>query len=238
MTVSNERLQEIVSQVEVDPKPEDPYASPASDLDAQVQQLGPGDQVKLAALLRTNPDQQQRILSIAVTQCGNATVQRALQLVANNEGAPSADGSAMAMEMFREENGPPAGSSFQPPSKAVQDDATEGVAEVAVMPAAQTGWEKAARHYNSLHQATVDEFNALTSDACLGPDGTVEPNLVRVWQGSHGVEQDGRVGPQTLAAAKKVEGTKSDEPAPAPTPAEDDNFDDIDGSAQDSRTYE
>lgn len=99
------------------------------------------------------------------------------------------------------------------PTEQIQED----VAEVATEPAAQSkkevpGWVVRARAYNRAHDALVAEFNELTSFACVGPMDWIEgdsvdslevdPYLVAQWQQDAGLSPDGRVGPNTVDAAR------------------------------------
>ncbi|HET9988073.1 MAG TPA: hypothetical protein VFQ65_06130 [Kofleriaceae bacterium] len=80
-----------------------------------------------------------------------------------------------------------------------------------------------ANNFNEVHHSWSDEFNQLTDGACL-THGKIDPVKVRDFQKAHihiTLVADGRVGPWTIAAAKKVaeirEKEKSDaEAATAP----------------------
>ena len=58
-----------------------------------------------------------------------------------------------------------------------------------------------ARTYHRAHRHFVEAFNAATGNRCVGPDGQTDPVAVWRWQEQHGLVADGRVGPETLAAA-------------------------------------
>lgn len=62
---------------------------------------------------------------------------------------------------------------------------------------------KAADQYNEDHPHRVAEFNKLTEDACVH-HGKLDAKKVRDFQKTQKLEQDGMVGPWTLAAAKDV----------------------------------
>ena len=83
------------------------------------------------------------------------------------------------------------------------------VEEVAATPAteateAEAGWVTRARAYNEAHIELVDEFNELTGFLCALGEDIIDPALVARWQANHGLAPDGRVGAQTVAAARKT----------------------------------
>ncbi len=96
----------------------------------------------------------------------------------------------------------------QPAARAAAPSATPAAAEPA--------WVAGARAYNATHAAWVDEFNELTDYFCqVGGDGKVDPQEVARWQGHHGLVADGKIGPHTIAAARKLK-AKAPEVAAAP----------------------
>jgi hypothetical protein len=72
--------------------------------------------------------------------------------------------------------------------------------------AKESAWIAGAKRFNAAHAEEVAEFNRVTKDACLGPEGVVDPALVSDWQVAHGVQPDGRVGPATVDAARRAAG--------------------------------
>jgi hypothetical protein len=62
--------------------------------------------------------------------------------------------------------------------------------------------QAAANHYNQAHPEEVAEFNRLTKNAC-GEGAYVDFQKVWGWQSVRGLTLDGKVGPETLAAARK-----------------------------------
>lgn len=72
--------------------------------------------------------------------------------------------------------------------------------------AKEASWITGAKRFNAAHAEEVAEFNRVTKDACLGPDGNLDPKLVSDWQASHGIAPDGRVGPATVDAARRANG--------------------------------
>ncbi|MEZ4359784.1 MAG: hypothetical protein R3B48_06355 [Kofleriaceae bacterium] len=70
----------------------------------------------------------------------------------------------------------------------------------------ESAWVTRAQRFNAAHPEDVAEFNRVTKDACVGGDGVVDPALVSDWQLGHGLSPDGRVGPQTVDAARRAAG--------------------------------
>lgn len=85
-------------------------------------------------------------------------------------------------------------------------------------PTKEAAWITGAKRFNAAHEEEVAEFNRVTGDSCLGPDGVVDPALVSDWQARHGVQPDGRVGPATVDAARRAAGIGR---PPAPMTQED-----------------
>jgi hypothetical protein len=76
---------------------------------------------------------------------------------------------------------------------------------------ARLAWLRARRQranaradaYNRAHPAACAELNRLTGDAC-GSGARVDVAALRAWQGRQQLVSDGRAGPQTLAAARRI----------------------------------
>lgn len=106
--------------------------------------------------------------------------------------------------------------------KETEQEATEGGGQGAAQKASPEGegadkeaaWIVGAKRYNAAHPEQVEEFNQHTKNACLGPDGVVDPKLVSDWQAAHGVTPDGRVGPMTVDAARRAAGIGTPVPMP------------------------
>lgn len=103
--------------------------------------------------------------------------------------------------------------------KETEQQATEGDGQGAAQKAPEGGekeaaWIVGAKRYNAAHPEQVEEFNQHTQNACLGPDGVVDPKLVSDWQAAHGVTPDGRVGPMTVDAARRAAGIGQPVPMP------------------------
>ncbi len=66
----------------------------------------------------------------------------------------------------------------------------------------EPAWSVRARAYNREHTALAEQFLRATDHACVGADGELDPAEVARWQVAHGLAPDGRIGPQTVKAAK------------------------------------
>lgn len=106
--------------------------------------------------------------------------------------------------------------------KETEQEATEGDGQGAAQAAPKEGeggeqeaaWIVGAKRYNAAHAEQVEEFNQHTKNACVGPDGELDPRLVSDWQAAHGVTPDGRVGPMTVDAARRAAGIGTPVPMP------------------------
>jgi hypothetical protein len=79
-------------------------------------------------------------------------------------------------------------------------------------------WVVSAKRFNAAHDEHTNEFNRLTDNVCVGPDGVVDPKLVSDWQAAHGLQPDGRVGPATVEAAQNaVKAVAGPHAVPMPT---------------------
>jgi hypothetical protein len=77
-----------------------------------------------------------------------------------------------------------------------------------------------ARTYNRAHSRFAAAFDAATDHACVGADGELDPIAVWRWQSAHGILADGRVGPQTSAAARAAK-QPAREAVASPQPVDD-----------------
>jgi polyhydroxyalkanoate synthesis regulator phasin len=120
--------------------------------------------------------------------------------------APPAKGPLSNQEMHEFlEDGP---AKAQPVKSTAAPKPTQAVAEPT--------WVAGARAYNAAHSEWVDEFNELTGHvARLDGEGKVDPQAVARWQSDHGQAADGKIGPHTVAAARKLK-AKAPEVAAAP----------------------
>ena len=226
MTISYAEIEDLRANTDGTDKPQDPY-SDASEINAQLSQLGPNDHVQLAALLRQYPDKQQTILYVAARQCGNACVQRALAMVQNGEGAQPS-------QADRDE----AAQGFESTAPTVDATTASNAAALSAEVESSSMW-KGADAYNAAHPHHVTEFNALT-DGFAMRDGKVDAEKIANWQYDHGLDADGKIGPRTVAAAKKqAETRQASEPETSTQDNPDEQIDPtIDGSPWDRSTYE
>jgi hypothetical protein len=65
---------------------------------------------------------------------------------------------------------------------------------------------QAATSWNSAHADLVAEFLKLTGGGCSGQNAGVSVRAVRQWQMDHGLHADGKIGKQTIEAARKEAG--------------------------------
>jgi hypothetical protein len=214
------------------------------DLKAQILQMSPADAGPLSEMLKLYPNLSGGILLFAASHLGNAFVQRAIAIaqgsqahgragsMSHDEVRASIDGPAAPLsnrEMHEFLDDSPA--KAQPttgrlshremheflddaPAKAQPADPT--AAPKPTQAAAEPAWVAGARAYNAAHLELVDEFNDLTDDVCrLDGQGKVDPQAVARWQSHHGQAADGKIGPHTVAAARKLK-AKAPEVAAAP----------------------
>jgi peptidoglycan hydrolase-like protein with peptidoglycan-binding domain len=199
--MSREQLNEQQTQVgaaeSVAPTTDETYGLPKA-VYAQVLRLSPGNVEGLRELLAAYPNFRQGILSVASHQLGATTVRQAIRPAPLTQeqigpgGEFALEGNAPAPKkspLTQEQIGP--GGEF----------ALEGNAPAT--PAAEPAWAGGARAYNEAHPELVSNFNALTGGSCL-VDGKLDPQAVAEWQKAHGLDPDGKVGPLTVAAAKRA----------------------------------
>lgn len=206
-------------------------------LHTQVMQLRPGDVEGLCFLLKLHHEMTQQILAVASPRIGVSTVKQAISSLQRTnvvidasavpasmrpdaetaiEGGGASADVAAAAERER---------SFRPGGEQELESGPPSVINIALAEAARPpAWIDRARKYNAAHAHLVAEFNTLTNKSCYDDisddDGVVDPKLVAEWQRKHGLEADGKVGPRTVAEARKhTDDGDVEKPAPAPAPA-------------------
>lgn len=163
---------------------------------------------ELAQILRNHPEMFDAIVAEAVQYCGEQTVQAAVALV-RNAAPPEQEPTPPEQVQAESESGEASSES--------SDTSTE---EAPVQE--EAGWVVRARAWNTNHLELSHEFNQLTSGACLGANGQLDPVLISNWQANNGVSPDGRVGHNTIAAARALNpappAQAQDVPDPEPEP--------------------
>ncbi|HEX3759161.1 MAG TPA: peptidoglycan-binding domain-containing protein [Kofleriaceae bacterium] len=207
------------------PQTADPTFGLRPDLYAQIMQMIPGDSTQLAEMIENYPEFMGKIMMVAAPHLGNAAVQRALALVKQMKSVSGAAGT-LGHDEARTSMGdgpPPRPLSGHEMMAALHDPSDAPAAAEAApatpkaAPAAAPAWVAGARAYNDAHLELVDEFNDLTSDICrLDGAGKVDPQAVARWQSNHGLAPDGKIGPQTVAAARKLKAKAPEVAATAP----------------------
>lgn len=212
----------------------------------QAVRLGPGDSEQLAYLLTQFEMFAPQILALVSAQVGLSTVNAAKQRLAQHNTGTHATGrdQTQIRQMGEDAYANPHGSAqvevsaqqhqstmieFEevnsgPNHRAVVSEKEHaalksvGGSETVATPA----WITSARKYNAAHAHLSAEFNTATNGACLamsGDDGELDPKLVAEWQTKHGLEADGKVGPRTVAEARKhTDDGDVEKPAAAPAP--------------------
>ena len=202
------------------------------DLHAQIMRMSPDDSLLLADMIINYPGFMGAILMVAAPHMGNAAVQRAMQIVKQKHTTQGESGSMSQGEMHdvtrdASDSRPIKVSEYasilnDPSDPQKTHVEPEAKPESPKAPQAEPAWVAGARAYNAAHSALVDEFNDLTDDMCTDDDdGKLDPQAVARWQAHHGIPADGKVGPQTVAAARaaKAKNHAPAETAPAAGPA-------------------
>jgi hypothetical protein len=165
------------------------------DVQQQVRALRPGDAAGLADLLRmySGTNLEDDILSVARAHLGHDTVAKAVDI--KHHGARGRETPSHATD---------AGKGFDPATARSESGPQHDA------------WVAGARAYNAAHPQLVDEFNQLTDDNCLMDAAReLDPKAVAHWQRAHGIEPDGKVGPQTVATARKAKAPQVSTASPA-----------------------
>ncbi len=159
--------------------------APAPELAAQVEvveQMKPGDEQMLAATLEDAPEVRAQVIVEATQSVGAETVEKAIEIQAEDQQAAA------------------------PEAAVVQEPISEAAVEQVIeQPKAQQEeeWVGKAREYNERHPELVDEFIQHAGSELRLFDGTVDPTVIVAWQQANGISVDGRIGPETVAAARE-----------------------------------
>jgi hypothetical protein len=194
----------------------------------RVMALRPGDVEGLRTLLSLHREMSQQILAAASPHVGISTVRQAID--AASAGATGAEGSLSQQDVapggeYALEDSPavPAPAIVRPGALTQSEIrpggelALDGEAATKAPVVADPPWVASARRYNTAHAELVDEFHDLTDFVCREEDTSgTNPKAVAAWQRNHGLDPDGKIGHQTVAAARanKAKGaTASSTPA-------------------------
>lgn len=198
----------------------------------QVVQIRPGDAAGLRMLLAQYPDLSEAIAQVASHYAGMSTVKQAIVMQSVPDDTPMAMASTQADirpgGAFELDGGSskPATPEVAPvaATPAAAAPATAETAQGEPRPAdliigrdkpkenkADPAWVAGAQRYNDAHPTLVDEFNELTDHrlVMLDDDSQLKPQAVASWQKVRGLVADGKIGPQTVAAAR-ADRAKSD----------------------------
>jgi hypothetical protein len=166
---------------------------------AQIKQLTPADDDRLASLLQNFPSHMGKILPLAAKHLGNAAVRRAMDLV-KKWTAKTAGGSQSQEEIHANLASPADNTAVKEAEVATfMSDKSEPQApdetpssKPKAEPAAEPPWVADARRYNDVQEYLVEEFNELTAYVCQDDDtGKLDPKAVADWQRAHGLPADG-----------------------------------------------
>jgi hypothetical protein len=197
---------------------EDPTHGLRADLYAQIMRMSPAESTSLAEMIENYPGLMGKIMLVAAPHMGNAAVQQAIATVKQMRSVSGAQASlkseetreAMGDASSRALTGKEVIDSIHDPSQVVPETAPQS--EPAAQPAAEPPWVAGARRFNRSHAGLVAEFHELTNDSCrLDGVGDTDPLAVAHWQAHHGLVDDGKIGAQTIAAARSP---KTREPGP------------------------
>jgi hypothetical protein len=151
---------------------------------AAVDTMTTNDEELLAATLTEQPELRGPIVMEATEKLGADTVAQAIEV--QHEQPPQ------EQEVEVQQEAP----------AVAQAEIEQAVEEPATAQKPQDEWARNAASYNERHAAFVEEFHNLTGGTYRLPDGTVDPAQVMAWQMENNLQADGKIGPQTVAAAR------------------------------------
>jgi hypothetical protein len=179
------------------PKKATAEAQPEQQLVEHVAKTPDAEPELLGAALAENPELRQPLVEEATKAQGAEVVEQAIEV-----------------EHQEHEQATVA---HEEPALTAEVEAQPAVIEKDVaQPEAEEAWAVRAREYNERHPALMARFNELTDSMYAGPDGQVSPDVIVAWQQANGVSVDGRIGPETVAAAKAAKPVPIAEAVQAP----------------------
>ena len=180
------------------PKKATAEAAPEAQLVEHVAKTPDPEPELLGAALAENPELRQPLVEEATKAQGAEVVEQAVEV----EQQEQADGGAIAHDE------PALTAEVEAKPAVIEEDAPQAESEEA--------WAVRAAEYNERHAELVARFNELTESQYVGPDGSVAPDVIVAWQKANGVAVDGRIGPETVAAAKAAKRVPLAEAVQAP----------------------
>ena len=162
------------------------------------EQLAP-EQQQLVEEVAAIPDQAPELVGIALAE--NPELREPILEQAAAEQGTEVVAEAVAIESEEKQAEPEA---EQAAPQVEEQKAAEPVIEEQTQQPASTeeAWVSGARSYNERHAELVAMFNEATDYQYVLPDGTISPEVIVAWQQANDIAVDGRIGPETVAAAK------------------------------------
>lgn len=180
------------------PKKATAEAQPEQQLVEHVAKTPEAEPELLGAALAENPELRQPLVEEATKAQGAEVVEQAIEV----EHQEQEQATAIAHDE---------------PALTAEVEAKPAVIEEEVaQPESEEAWAVRAREYNEAHAELVARFNELTDNMYAAPDGTLAPDVIVAWQKANGVSVDGRIGPETVAAAKAAKPVPLAEAVQAP----------------------
>ncbi len=141
--------------------------------------------------------------------------------------AQGAEVVTQAIEVEQQEQAQAPVTAHDEPALTAEVEAKPAVIEEEVaQPEAEEAWAVRAREYNDAHAELVARFNELTDNVYAPPNGSIAPAMVVAWQKANDVSVDGRIGPETVAAAKAAKPVPMAEAVQAPILEQEEALDD------------
>ena len=184
----------------------------------QVMKVKPGDAAGLVALLRLYPPYSERILAAASPRVGLSTIKQAQAMMPQETvGAAGSLGSTAPGSEYLDESPTVAPRQVKRIETPAEHDEElrdlEGESPSTSTSTAPVGQDQpkedeaslaSARAFNAAHPEWVARFIEIIKDpSFVGPDRKIIAEKVVAFQRTQGIDADGKVGPQTIAAAQK-----------------------------------